>query len=131
LINLNGGATLGKALVKTNKRSLRVEKGSADGDWLVVTATGNQILLFSLATGAEKAQFFGILPVLVASASMLAIEKDTRELDLYDLNTQQLQRRYIFSDPISLKKFSDDGKRLLVLTASQTAYLIDTTAPMQ
>lgn len=57
------------------------------------------------------------------------MEKDAKELDLYDLESQQLRRRYVFSDPIALKRMSDDGKRLLVLTASQTAYLLDTTVP--
>ncbi len=58
-----------------------------------------------------------------------AVDKDAKELDLYDLGSQQLRHRYVFSDPIAVKRLSDDGKRLMVLTASQTAYLIDTTAP--
>jgi hypothetical protein len=65
----------------------------------------------------------------MASAGLLALEKDARELDLYDLDSQQLRRRYVFSDPIALKRMSADGKRLLVLTASQTVYLLDTSAP--
>jgi len=60
---------------------------------------------------------------------MLALEKDAKEVDLYDLDSQQLRRRYVFTDPIALKRLSGDGKRLLVLTASQTVYLLDTTGP--
>jgi hypothetical protein len=129
LVDLHKGIASGKVLVKTNKRSIRLEGGGSDGDWVVLTATGNQILTFSLASGLERGYFFGTAPVVVASAELLAVEKDAKELDLYDLDSQQLRRRFVFSDPIALKRMSDDGKRLLVLTASQTAYLLDTTAP--
>lgn len=129
LVDLHKGIASGKVLVKTNKRSIRLEGGGSDGDWVVLIATGNQILTFSLASGLERGHFFGTAPVVVASAGLLAVEKDAKELDLYDLDSQQLRRRFVFSDPIALKRMSDDGKRLLVLTASQTAYLLDTTAP--
>jgi hypothetical protein len=33
------------------------------------------------------------------------------------------------ADPIALKKMSGDGRRLLVMTATQTAHLLDPTAP--
>jgi hypothetical protein len=49
----------------------------------VVTAAGNQILAFSLASGLEKGHFFGTAPVIVASAGLLAVEKDAKELDLF------------------------------------------------
>ena len=128
-VDLQRGKASGKVLVKTNKRSIHLEGGTADGDWVVVTAAGNQILAFSLASGIEKGHFFGTAPVVLASAGLLAVEKDAKELDLYDLESRELRRRYVFSDPIAIKRMSDDGKRLLVLTASQTAYLLDTTVP--
>jgi hypothetical protein len=127
VVDLHKGSPSGKILVKTNKRSIHLEGGSSDGDWLVVTAAGNQILAFSMAGGLEKGHFFGTAPVVLASAGLLAVEKDAKELDLYDLESRGLRRRYVFSDPIAIKRMSDDGKRLLVLTASQTAYLLDTT----
>ena len=65
--------------------------------------------------------------MVVGSTNTLAVERDARELDLYDLNSQQLRRQHVFADPIALKHFSEDGRRLLVLTASQTAYLLDLT----
>ena len=36
--------------------------------------------------------------------------------------------RFDFTAPVSLAHFSDDGKRLLVLTADQTVYLLDLAA---
>ena len=129
LVDLHSNGVLGKALVKTNKRSIHLEGSGADGAWAVLTAEGNQILTFSLASGEEKGRYFGTAPVVVAAAGVLAVEKDAKELNLYDLESQQLRRRYVFADPIAVKKMSADGKRLLVMTASQTVYLFDTTTP--
>jgi len=102
-----------------------LEGGVSDGDWIVVAAGENQILTFSLTTGEEKGHFFGIAPLVVAAAGVVAVERDAKELDLYDLNTQQLRSRYVFSDPIATKEVSGDGKRLLVLTNTQTVYLFN------
>jgi len=44
---------------------------------------------------------------------------------IYDLGTTQVRQKFSFPDPISIKAFSGDGKRLLVLTSAQTAYVLD------
>jgi WD40 repeat protein len=129
LVDLRTDAILGKLLVKTNKRSIRLEGSSSDSDWIVLSAEGNQVLTFSLSSGVEKGSYFGYSPVAAASAGLLVLERDAKEVDLYDLASQQLRRRYVFSDPVAVKRLSSDGKRLLVLTDSQTVYLLDTTAP--
>jgi hypothetical protein len=123
LVDLHKGSILGKVLVKSNKGSVRPEGGVSDGEWVALTAAGNQILLFSLSSGLERAHFFGRAAAVAASAGFLAVEKDAKELDLYDLDSQQLRRRYVFSDPIALRRMSADGKRVLVLNASRTLYL--------
>ena len=128
LVDLRQGAAMGKLLVKTNKRSVRLEGSVSDGDWVVLSAEGSQILTFSLSNGVERGRYFGTAPEVIASAKLLALEKDAKELDLYDLESQQLKRKYVFSDPIALKRVSNDGKRIFVLTTSQTAYLLDTTS---
>jgi WD40 repeat protein len=127
LVDLKSGSVTGKLLVRTNRRSLRLETSFAGGDWVVVAAEGNQILVYSLSSGAERGQFFGNNPQLLVRSGVLAVDKDANELDLYDLNTQTLWRRYVFAEPIALRQMSNDG-HLLVLTQSQTAYLIDTAA---
>ena len=129
LVDFRKSTVLGKALIKSNKRSLHFEGSVADGHWVVLSAEGSQILAVSLDSGSEQGRFFGTLPVILASAGLLALEKNSRELDLYDLESQQLRRRYVFPDPIAVKRISSDGKRLLVLTATQTAYLLDIAAP--
>ena len=126
VVDLHSGSTQGKVLVKTNRRSVRLEGAVSDGEWVVVSATENQILTFSLRTGEEKGHLFGGSPQVLSSAGLLALEKDARELDLYDLGSLQLKQKYVFADPIALKQISEDGKKLFVLTTAQTAYLFDT-----
>jgi hypothetical protein len=38
-------------------------------------------------------------------------------------------RQCVFAEPVVLKAFSMDGKRLLVLTSDQTVYLLDVANP--
>src|SRR5271155_4552275 len=46
----------------------------------------------------------------------------------YDLVTAQLRQRYVFSDPVSVMRFSQEGKHFLVLTADQDVYIFDPSA---
>ena len=43
----------------------------------------------------------------------------------YDRNTFQKRKEYAFESSVILTSFSEDGKRLLVVTADQNTYLID------
>jgi WD40 repeat protein len=92
-----------------------------------VTASGNQVLAYSLSTGQEKSHFFGTHPT-TSSTGLLAVEVESGQLNVYDMTTSQLKQQYTFADPISFDVFSPDGKRLFVMTASQTAYVLDLAA---
>ncbi|MEO7505627.1 MAG: hypothetical protein ABIZ95_00195, partial [Pyrinomonadaceae bacterium] len=52
-------------------------------------------------------------------------------LDLYELKTFQKREQYAFAANIALVQFNPDGKRLFVLTADQTAYVLDTSTYIQ
>jgi hypothetical protein len=47
---------------------------------------------------------------------------------LYDLRTLKQGGDLSFANRVSAYAFSEDGKRLLVLTDDQTAFLLDTAA---
>ena len=126
VIDVRQNRVSAKLLVKTNKGSFKAERVYLDGDWLIVSASNNQVMTYSLATGEEKGHFFGIRPLSSSAAKLLAIENQTGEVALYDHTTGQLRHRYVFGEPVSLTSFSADGKRLLVLTASQALYIFDT-----
>jgi hypothetical protein len=117
-----------RLLIKTNKSSFQVEGVSITREWAVVGATGNQVLVYSLASGEEKAHFFGTNPVVSEANALLAVDSDASRIKLYDIATSQLQHEYEFPEPIAFKQFSGDGKRMLALTVEQTVYVLDVLA---
>jgi len=123
-IDLRKDAPVGTILLKTNKGSFTVTHAFAEGDWLIASASGNQVLTYSMSSGREKGHFFGAHPT-ASPNGLLAVETESGQLSIYDLNSSQLRQQYTFSDPISFHTFSRDGNRLFVMTASQTAYIID------
>ncbi len=50
------------------------------------------------------------------------------QLAIYDLTSMEKRDQFIFSSPVSLVRFSPEGKSLFVLTANQTAYVLDMSA---
>jgi WD40 repeat protein len=128
LVDIRRNTDVGKLLIKTNHGSLRVNHVDRDGDWVVASVGENEVLTFSLVSGDEKGRFFGFFPVTSAKADFLAVESNPNTLMIYDLASTRLRQKYTFPDPISLKGFSGDGKRLFVLTNSQTAYVLDVSS---
>ena len=126
-VEANSGQFIAAFPLKTNKRSLQFQGVSATRNWAVAQARGDQVLAYTLPSSEEKASFFGLRPLL-SVAGMLAIETGKREISLYDLSKTELVQQYSFSDPISFKTFSADGKRLMVFTNNQTVYLLDLSA---
>jgi WD40 repeat protein len=126
-IDLQKDSVVGKLVIRTNKGSFAVNGAFSLGDWVIVSATGNQVIIYSLSSGQEKGHFFGTYPV-PSTNGFLALENEAGELSIYDMSHSQLKQHYAFADGISLKTFSPDGSRLFVVTASQTAYILDLTA---
>ncbi|MFN2414091.1 MAG: M48 family metalloprotease [Pyrinomonadaceae bacterium] len=127
-VDARTGKPAGTLLVETGKGSFRIEDMFAAGDWLVVSDTSNRVLLYSLSSGEQRGKFFGRAPAISKVAGLLSVETERGQLTLFDLSTGERRERYDFSSPVSLAHFSDDGKRLLVLTADQTVYVLDLTA---
>ena len=126
-IDLQNDSVVGKVVISTHRGSFRVEHAFCRDDWVVVAASGEQVLAFSLASGQEKAHFFGTNPSL-SSSGLIAVENEASQLSLYDIATSQVKRQYSFTDPILFKSFSAEGNRMFVFTADQTAYILDLTA---
>jgi WD40 repeat protein len=126
-IDLQKDAPLAELLIKTNKGSFKVTRTFSVGGWVIASASENQVLTYSTATGQEKGHFFGTAP-LASGNGLLAIEGEAGQVNVYDLASSQLKQQYTFADPVSFKTFSPDGRRLFVMTASQTAYILDVTA---
>jgi WD40 repeat protein len=61
------------------------------------------------------------------TALLVEEESQSQKLALYDLSDFQERSTFEFESPVIYSDFSGDGKRLLVVTADQTIYLLNTT----
>lgn len=124
-INAATGHQLGEMVMDTGRGSFGIEDAYAAGDFIVVFDNRNRTLVYSLSTGEQKSSYFGNRSILSTAANLLSIENQPGELDIYALGTEQQRCQLTFSSPVALQEFSDDGKRLFVLTANQTEYIFD------
>ena len=85
--------------------------------------------IYSLATGASEGEILGRLSAVSLSGDLLNIRNDApNELGIYDLQSRKKVNEFSFPSDVGFDQFSRNGKRLLVLTASQTTYILDVTA---
>ena len=128
LVDLKSDSPVGRFVVKTNKYSFRVKSASFDGEWAAFAVSGNRVLLYSMASGKELGHVFGSAPAVSSAGGVYAVTSGEGDVLVYRLGDFQLQRTYKFAVSVAYKKFSDDGKRLFVLTRDQTAYVLDLNA---
>jgi hypothetical protein len=75
-----------------------------------------------------KGRVFGGSATISPSTNLLCVENESGKLTVYDLNTMEKRQQIIFSSPVSLVRFTEDGRRLFVLTSNQTVYLLDASS---
>ena len=127
VIDARTGAARGALFLETGKGSFDVEDVFAVNDWVVIADSTNRVIVYSLSTGAPKGHVFGSRATVGAAAGLLCVENGPGRVRLYDLETLQMRKELTFAHAVSLSAFSPDGKRLLVLTSDQTAYVLDVT----
>jgi WD40 repeat protein len=120
------GKVIARMLVDTGKGSIWIARVAILNDWVVVTDLSNRTHLYSISSGQEVGTVFGSSAALSTQAGLLAVGNETGEMDVYSLPAVEKRTHLAFSSPISFVSFSSDGKRLLVLTADQSAYIFDT-----
>lgn len=125
VLDARDGVVAGGAVVHTGKYSFVPETLEAAGDWLVVTDNLNRVLLYSSPSGERKAKWFGYHPQISRNGQWLCLTNGAGHLVIYDLRTLKQVRDLSFATHVSGYTFSEDGKRLLVLTDDQTAFIFD------
>ena len=128
VLDLKKGEPLGEFLMETGKGSFRIRDVTASGDRVAVSDNQNRTLVYSLASGQQIGKVFGKWAALSTGGNLLCVESKDGLLELYDLTSFEKRQQYSFEGRLSLVRFSPDGKRLLVLTANQTVYLLDVSA---
>ncbi len=118
--------SVGTLLLETGKGSFDIESGFSDGNWLVLRDDNNRVLVYSLKDSDLQHRFFGATAALNPRGNQIVVENYPGELTVYDLATGNTYARLRFKTAAVFTRFSLDGKRLLVLTAGQSAYAFDT-----
>ena len=117
--------SVGVLLLETGKGSFDIESGFSEGNWLILRDDNNRVLVYSIKDGELRHRFFGAHAAMNPSGNQLIVENYPGELTLYDLATGNPQTRLRFNSGTAFVRFSLDGKKLFVLTASQVGYAFD------
>jgi WD40 repeat protein len=125
VLDLKTGAARGEFLMETGKGSFRIIDVLANGDRVAVSDDQNRTLMYSLSNGQQLGKVFGRRAAFSTTSNLLCVDNKDGILDLYDLTSFTKRQQYTFPSRVSLVSFSADGKRLFVLTANQTVYLLD------
>lgn len=128
ILDAKDGARKGSLLIETGKGSFRLKHIYASGDRVVVTDNLNRVLVYSLATGEQKGRAFGNYAAVSDALSLMCVENERGKIAVYDLSTMERRDELVFSNPVSMLRFSEDGRRLLVLTSNQAVYVLDAAA---
>ncbi len=125
VLDARTGAVRGAVFLETGKGSFRLDEVFAVNDWVVVADSENRVLVYSLASGEQTGRVFGSRATVGAAARVLCVENGPGRVALYDLDTMKRRDDFTFTHAVSLTSFSSDGKKLLVVTADQTAYVLN------
>jgi hypothetical protein len=128
VLDARTGNAVGRLLIETGKGSFRISHVFAAGDWVVISDSENRVLVYSISTGEQKGKTFGGSAAVSRASKLLCVENERGQLTVYDMGSMEKRDQLSFSSPVSLTRFSDDGKSLFVLTASQMAYVIDVSS---
>lgn len=131
VLDVKSGKPLGELLIETGKGSFRISDVFAAGDWVVISDTENRTLVYSLSSGQQKAKVFGRQAAVSAVSNLLCVENGDGLLSLYEMASFEKREQFTFPTRVSFVRFSEDGKRLFVLTANQTVYLLDLSSVRQ
>jgi len=123
------GDSVGAFFVETGQGSFQIRSAQAAGDWLFLEDSENRTRVYALTTGEQKGRVFGTRAVPNAAAGLMAVENGDGKLILYDLATLTKHSELTFSHPVATAAFNMDGTRLFVMTADQTAFVLDVGAP--
>ena len=127
VIDLDSGKQRFAVAIDTGKNSIRVADMVAGSDLLVVADGNNRLLVFD-STGQQRGTLMGSHPDLSRTSNLLTARTQNGELTLYELPTLQTRAVHNFDSRVAFSAFSADGRRLLVLSANQAIYLVDTNA---
>jgi hypothetical protein len=125
--DLPSGKLQGGLIVSTGEGSFELTEARAAGSWLIVTDNLGRALVYSLASGKQLGKQFGSVVEFSAPARLLCLQRVPGELEIYSVDSMEKTDDFAFASNISMATFLEGGKKLFVLTADQSGYLLQLT----
>jgi hypothetical protein len=125
VLDARSGKSLGGVLVQVGNHASSFDAAFSEGDTLFLLKDGIRVSLFSLSDGALKAKLVGNKPAANGVSGLLALNEGAGKLAVYDARTGAKLDQLLFPEQIAYSHFSDDGKRLFVLTENQLGFVLD------
>jgi hypothetical protein len=120
---------VGEMLIETGKGSFDVGQAISEGDWLVFYDSSDRVLVYSISTGELRDRFFGGKAALNPSRNQIAVENLPGEISVFNLETGDVDRKFVIKGRAVFLRFNLQGERLFVLSDLQTAYAFDIRKP--
>ena len=125
VFELRSGKTLGVLPVHMSGTVRKLPTIITGADWVVISDGQNRVMIYSISGAQPDRRLFGHRPVMSADGSLLCLENETGQVEMYELKTLHNVEELDFSSPVSLMQFTADGKNLFVVTSDQNAYLLN------
>jgi hypothetical protein len=119
------GKSVGGVLVQSGTGPANFDSIFSSGQAIIFSRDAVRVYVYSMLDGQLKGRLNGIRPAANARSNLLALEPDSGQLGLYDLNTATQLDELVFPDPVVYTHFSEDGQSLFVLTENQFAFVLD------
>lgn len=123
VVNISTGKKVQDFHIDSGKFSFAIRDLQATPDFLALTDSENRVQLYSMATGKQIGVVFGG-PMNLSTSGLLAVLTEKGRIALYECAGLKKLKEFELPSAAIYVRLSNDGKRLLVLTADQTAYLL-------
>jgi hypothetical protein len=123
--DVRSGKPTGAALVQAGSGAVSYESAFAVGDTLFLVKDHVRVSLYSLTEGIIKGRVVGEIPSASVQANLFVVSDESGKLSFYDLKTTEKITQLLFPAAVAYTRFSEDGKRLFVLTRYQEAFVLD------
>ena len=125
VLDARTGKSLAGVLVQVGSHASIFDAAFSEGDTLFLMKDGFRISLYSLSDGSVRAKLVGDKPAANGVGNLLALNEGGGKLALFDSNSGAKLDQFLFPAEIAYSRFSQDGKRLFVLTQVQTVFTLD------
>lgn len=124
IVNADTGKTQAQMVLQLPPNFSGTEGLNRAGDLLYVTGADNRTMVYSLQTGKQLRDLFGRVAALDPDTGRVCVANRRDEAMVYDADGKELAH-YHLGAPIHFAHFKDAGKGLVMLSADQTLWTVD------